>query len=150
MNVVGFNISKEKISYCLLEGPKASCRLIFHGVEKFNASQPIPEMTNYFREAFSEIINRHKPDGIAYRMSLEGKKASIPYLYFSFGILNLIAFEQGKPVSQSISQSFSAKSLGRKGDKFAVCDDLIADIPDSKWTNEHRYAALAAWMALDA
>lgn len=150
MRVLGFNISKDKIAYCLVEGQKSDCQLVVRSIEKFDSSQSIPELTNFFREAFLEIINRQKPDKLAYRMSLEGKKASIPYLYFSFGILNLIAYERSLAIEQSISQTFSAKSLGQKGDKFEICDNLIADIPSDKWTNDHRYAALAAWMALNA
>lgn len=149
MSVVGFNISKDKISYVILEGSKNSCRVNYHSIEKFDSTQPTPELVNYFKEAFLEIITKHKPDRIAYRMSLESKKANIPYLYFSYGVLNLFAYERGIAINQTISQTFSAKELGQKGDKFAVCDQIIADVPSSKWTNDHRYAALAAWVSLD-
>ena len=150
MSAVGFNISKDKISYVVILGNRNSCKVLFHSVEKFDSSQPIPEMANYFKEAFAEIITKHKPDRISYRMSLESKKANIPYLYFSYGVLNLLAYEKGIAITQTISQSFSAKELGHKGDKFTVCDQIIDDIPSSKWNNDHRYAALAAWISLDA
>jgi hypothetical protein len=150
MKSIGFNISKERLSYCILEGTKSSCKLAFRAYEKFDAGQPLPEMMNYFRQTFSELLSRHEPDIIAYRMSLEGKKASIPYLCFSYGILNLLSYEQEIPIVQTISATFSKKQLGREGDKFEVCDEIIDDIPSEKWNNEYRYAALAARSGLDA
>jgi Holliday junction resolvasome RuvABC endonuclease subunit len=147
---LGFNICKARLCYSLLEGKKKSATLLSKGYEKYDPEQPLPEMANYFKQTFKEVIDREKPDIIAYRLSLEAKKASIPYLHFSYGILNLVAHEISIPIEQTISQTFSAKALGKKGDKFEVCDQLISNIPEQKWNNDFRYAALAAWMALDA
>ena len=147
MKILGFNISKARLAYCLVEGSKSNASLIDHGYEKFDPIRPIPEMANYFKQTFSELIKKSEPYGIAYRMSLESKKDSISYLLFSFGILNLVAHEQGLAIHQTISQTFSAKALGMKGDKFVVCDQLLKGLP-STWDNNYRYAALSALVSL--
>lgn len=149
MRSIGFNITKGRLWYCVLEGSRVTAELVYHSYEKFDVEQPHPLLTNYFKQAFKEVVEKHKPDIIAYRMSLEGKKKSIPYLYFSFGVLNLLAHELEMPIFSTISQTFSAKALGARGDKFAVCDQLIAAIPAIKWNNDYRYAALAAWISMD-
>jgi hypothetical protein len=150
VKAVGFNISKGRLHYCVLEGHRPSAKLVLRAYEKYDPEQPLPQMANYFRQAFQGIIDREKPSAIAYRMSLEAVKASIPYLLFSYGVLNLVAYETELPIVQTISQTFSAKALGMKLDKFEACDKLINGIPSEKWNNDYRYAALAAWIALDA
>jgi hypothetical protein len=149
MKVTGFNIAKSKLSYCTVAGTKASAQLVNKACEKFSPEQPAPQLVNYFKQAFSEIIGREKPDSIAYRISFEAVKASIPYLHFSFGILNLVAHDLQVPIVETNGSTFSARALGIKGDKFESCDKLINGVPSSNWNNEYRYAALAAWMALD-
>ena len=149
MKILGFNIAKGRLTYCLIEGPKTAATLLDHGYEKFDPARPIPDMANYFKQTFCELIKRGQPDQISYRMSLEAKKDSISYLLFSYGILNLIAHEQGLHIAQTISQTFSSKALGAKGDKFQICDQLIK-APKSSWDNNYRYAALSALMSFDA
>lgn len=105
---------------------------------------------NLFKQTFSEILARKPYKRIGYRLSLDAKSADqLAYLAFSYGILNLVAYERGMTTIEFTSQSFSKKALGyAEGDKFAACDARIEGHPE-KWSNPEKLAALSAWMTLE-
>lgn len=148
MSILGFNLQKGELHFCLLEGTRADPRYIMHDRHRFEVDQPKPEMVNFFKQTFNEVIEARQPRGLAYRLSMDGKKADqIAYLTFPFGVLSLVAYERGLPVEQSTINTFTKKALAHPGDKFTACDDRIADRPGT-WSNGAKLAALAAWMSL--
>lgn len=148
MAILGFNLQKGELHFCLMDGTKADPKYVAHGRHRFDVEQPKPEMANFFKQTFNELIEARQPQGLAYRLSMDGKKADqIAYLTFPFGILTLVAHERGLAVEQSITQTFTKKALGFAGDKFDACEERIADRP-AAWTNAAKLAALAAWMSL--
>lgn len=149
MRALGFNIKKGELHYCLLQGTRAAPQYVAHGKQNFEASQKKPHLANHFKQAFNELILHHNPSSLAYRLSLEAKKADqYSYLCFSYGILNLIAFEREIPIFEYTTQSFSKKALHTASDKWAACDEKIADAPNN-WKNETKLSALSAWMNLE-
>jgi hypothetical protein len=148
MAILGFNLQKGELHFCLMEGTRESPRYLIHDRHRFEVDQPKPEMANFFKQTFNELIEARQPQGLAYRLSMDGKKADqIAYLTFPFGILALVAHERGLPVDQSTNHTFTKKALAHPGDKFEACDERIADCP-ANWPNSAKLAALAAWMSL--
>lgn len=145
---VGFNILKGELHYCVLAGSKDSPTFVDMGVHRFDPRQPRPDLANFFKQTFREIIDHSQPAKLAYRLSIEAKKADqFAYLAFPFGVLNLLAHERALPINEFVMQSFSKRALGFTGDKFDACGSMITGFPaDAK--KDSKTAALAAWMAL--
>ncbi|MEJ1161355.1 hypothetical protein [Prosthecomicrobium sp. N25] len=117
-------------------------------MHRFVPAQPRTALANFFKQTFREVIDHVRPTRLAYRLSLDPKKAEqFAYLAFPFGILNLIAYEAELPIDEYMLQSFTKRALDFPGDKHAACDAKIAGFPGSA-KKETRSAALAAWMAL--
>ncbi|WP_313605337.1 hypothetical protein [Rhizobium sp.] len=148
MAILGFNLQKGELHFCLIEGNRINPRYLMHDRHRFEVDQPKPEMANFFKQTFNELIEARQPKGLAYRLSMDGKKADqIAYLTFPFGILSLVAYERKLAVAQSTIHTFTKKALAHTGDKFTACDERIADRP-AAWPNAAKLAALAAWMSL--
>jgi hypothetical protein len=149
VTAIGFNISKGTIWSCVLKGTRAAPEVQDSGRQRFNPDQPRPELANYFKQTFGEIIDQVRIPRLAYRLTLNATRADqIGYLCFPFGILNLIAHERGLTIDQFTTASFSKKALGFSGDKFDACE-TIKGRPE-KWDRDAKLAALSAWMVLDA
>lgn len=149
MTALGFNIKKGELWLCLLEGNRTGPIYLSHDRHRFDADQPRSSLSHFFKQTFGEVIDRTRPDRLAYRVSLDAKSADqVAYLCYPFGILNLIAHERRTPILEFVTQSFSKKALEFAGDKFDACDARIAN-PPPKWGRDAKLAALAAWMALN-
>ncbi|MEH6721399.1 MAG: hypothetical protein V7704_21205 [Aurantimonas endophytica] len=148
MTILGFNLQKGELHFCMMDGTRDDPRYVMHDRHRFDVEQPRPEMANFFKQTFNEVIEARQPHRLAYRLSMDGKKADqIAYLTFPFGILTLVAHERALEVDQWTIHAFTKKGLGFQGDKFGACDERIADRP-AAWPNAAKLAALAAWMSL--
>ncbi|MCO6388974.1 hypothetical protein [Aliihoeflea sp. 40Bstr573] len=135
MAILGFNLQKGELHFCMMNGTRANPRYVAHDRHRFDVDQTKPEMANFFKQTFNELIEAQKPRGLAYRLSMDGKKADqIAYLTFPFGILSLVAYERGLTADQSTIHTFTKKALAHPGDKFTACDDRIANRPTA-WPN---------------
>ncbi|GLR89455.1 hypothetical protein GCM10007857_61680 [Bradyrhizobium iriomotense] len=149
MSALGLNISKGTIWYCVLQGPRDQPTHVDSGRHRFNPGQSRPDLANYCKQTFGELIDRFPSSKVAYRLTLNAKSADqVAYLCFPFGILNLVAHERGVAVREFTTPSFTKKALGIAGDKFDACDSSIVGRPD-KWDRDAKLAALSAWMMLD-
>ena len=114
MTAIGFNISKGVIWSCVLDGTRSAPEFKDLGRQRFNPDQPRPELANYFKQVFGEIIDRVPSARLAYRLTLNAKRADqVTYLCFPFGILNLVAHERGLPIDQ-----FTTAILLQEGARF--------------------------------
>ena len=148
MRTLGFNLRKGELYFCCLSGSKEQPVYEIHGRHKFEPTQSRPDLSNFFKQTFAEILESQQVDLLSYRLSLDAKSSDqIAYLTFPFGVLNLLAFEKGLPIREYTTQSFTKKALGFEGDKFKACDDLIKGCP-TDWKEPVKLAALSAWMAL--
>ncbi|TIM30128.1 MAG: hypothetical protein E5Y63_13270 [Mesorhizobium sp.] len=150
MNSLGFNIQKGEIWYCELAGSRSAPRFVAVDRHRFQPGTTRSELMNLFKQTFSEILARKPYERIGYRLSLDAKSADqLAYLAFSYGILNLVAYERGLTTIEFTSQSFTKRALAyAEGDKFEACDARIEGHP-AKWSNAEKLAALSAWMTLD-
>jgi hypothetical protein len=150
LSSLGLNISKGIIWFCALDGPRSGPVHLESGRQRFNPNQSRPDLANYCKQAFGELIDRFPSSRLAYRLTLNAKSADqVAYLCFPFGILNLVAHERGLAIREFTTPSFTKKALGFVGDKFDACDSMITSRPE-KWDRDAKLAALSAWMTLDA
>jgi hypothetical protein len=148
MAILGFNLQKGELHFCLMDGTRADPRYVAHDRHRFDVDQAKPEMANFFKQTFNELIEAQRPQGLAYRLSMDGKKADqIAYLTFPFGILCLVAHERGLAAHQSTIHTFTKKALAHPDEKFRACDERISNRPVA-WPTAAKLAALAAWMSL--
>lgn len=149
MQVLGLELAQSKLYFCLLSGDQKHPIFLKHGIRDFSAGQPATELMNFFNHTFSEIIDEYSPQKIGYRVAMSAgpsikKIDQYPYLYFSYGILNLIAHNKNIPTTMYNTNSFTAAFFGRKGDKKTICDELIGIHPPN-WNDSARMAALSAY-----
>ncbi|GBD49360.1 hypothetical protein [Methylopila sp. Yamaguchi] len=150
---LGINLMKGVVHHAVLEGTADAPVYVAHDRSRFDADQGRTDQANFFRNLFNELITRHAPTVIGYRVSLDAKKADqVAYLHFPYGVLNLLAYDQHLPSEGVTSSAFTAKRLkripapGTKFDKLASCD-TISGCP-SGWNNDAKIAALTAWIFL--
>jgi hypothetical protein len=146
---LGLNISKGSIWYSVLDGSRSTPTYVDGGRYRFNPDQGRPDLANYFKQTFAEMVDRYPSSKVAYRLTLSAKSADqVAYLCFPFGILNLVAHERGLAIRELTTPSFTKKALGMAGDKFELCDSAISGRPE-KWDRDAKLSALSAWMMLD-
>lgn len=148
---IGFEMKTGECRYCVIEGEGPSLSYVMHGV-RYTKNEVVSDLMDKLRNTFSEILSEFRPDVVGYRVAISSppsikKVEQYPHLYFSYGILNLVAHDMQVPVKMFHNNSFTAKFFGVKGDKFDVCDQLIGVHPPN-WDQQTRWAALAAIGAL--
>lgn len=152
MKITGFHASSGRIRYVTLEGTKAAPVLVGHGERPLQLNENRSAFAQACRNLFVAIIADQAPEGLAYVLSMDAKaRDQVAGLILPFGVLNIVALDQGKPIDEFIPANFSKSKLAPFfapfTDKYAFIDGVIGR-PASKWSNQHRLAALAAWMAL--
>lgn len=148
MRALGISIKKNELRYCVLEGTRDTPLVVLSDRDRFKPDQSRPALADYFKQAFTEIMTKTKPDVVGYRLSIDVSRADqIAYMCFPFGILNLLCHEGAMPVREFTHHGFTQKALGRPGNKFDVCDEVLG-VYGSFWDNDQRFAALSAWMSL--
>ena len=149
MKVLGFDLRKGEIRYSLLTGTKPDPILLEKERHSVLVANSTPKLLDWFETTFESILERTQPDKIAYRLSLEPKRAQMEYLIFPYALLNLIAYRQNKDVYEYISQNFTPSKFGlAKGvDVYSHCTDVFGDRPPH-WDKNQKYSVLAAWLTL--
>lgn len=104
-----------------------------------------------FYKIFIELLAKHSPDKVGYRVSKNAAKIEqFAYMYFPYGLLNRICREQGKTTKEFNNRSFTYKLLGfAKAEKNMAACNRIFGSPSPHWDDSQRYSAMSAWGALD-
>ncbi len=149
MNVLGFNLLKGEIRYSLLSGTKSTPQLLEKDKRSVIAESS-PVLMDWFESTFEGIIEKTQPDRIAYRLSLEPKKAQIQYLTFPYAILNLIAHRRKIEIFEYVSLNFVATKFGqpKNVNVYDYCTQVFGERPPH-WDKNQQYSVLAAWLTLD-
>lgn len=149
MKVLGIHLAKAQLRYAVLEGTKDAPTLI--DKDRLITVDPgnVPQLMDWFDTQFRALIDKHSPDRIAYRLTLEPKKEQIFTSEFPLGILNLQAHQRGLPITDFTPQTFvgTKLGLGKKADLFAHCDDVLGQHPPY-WDKNQKCAILVAWFEL--
>lgn len=122
MLTMGISIKKNEIKYAVLEcNSSDDYQIICINKLNFRSELKNEELMNIFESEFLELINRHHPAKIIYKLPLNMKKDQIPYMYFSLGVLNLLCFKEHiKPINRT---SLWMTANNRK--KFNLCNDYF-------------------------
>lgn len=149
MKVLGIALAKNQLRLSLLDGTLKNPILICK--ERINTIDPmdIPPLMDWFETNFDDIITRHSPDKITYKLSLEQKKDQLGYLAFPLGILNLIAKKKGVPIIQCSSRGIGPSKLGlpKQTNLYDVCERQFGSNPPH-WDNTQKDSVLIAWFEL--
>lgn len=149
MRILGIHIATGQLRYSVLEGSKVSPVLL--GKDKLLSPDPrnAPYLMDWYETQFNLIINQYAPDGIAFRLTLAPKKDQLTTSIFPMGILNLLAYQRGMPITSYVSGNYVASRLGlpHGTDLYAHCDAIFGQNPPY-WDKNQKHSVLAAWFQL--
>ena len=150
MRAIGFTLETKSLRYTILEGTKAAPVFVEKDRFVINAANSTPALMDWFESSFQNLIDRVKPDIIGCKISLNAKKNQIPFWYYPYGVLNIIAHKQNIQVTEFTSQNFTASKFGLpKGTNIYSHIDILFGTHPPHWDKNQKYFLLAAWMILD-
>lgn len=140
---LGIAIKKNELWYSVIEGTKMENAAILNsGKQNFQSDTSSKLLMMSFHSLFIELITKFHPDVIVYKLSLKANMKQIPYMHFSFGILNFLCNENSIPI---IERSNSWITAGKKS-KIIKC---ISHFSDNHFrTDEEMQATLIAWFEM--
>ncbi|VDN46707.1 conserved protein of unknown function [Petrocella atlantisensis] len=149
MKVLGVHLTKNDFRYAVMEGSKTNPSLIKKDKVITIKNASVPELMNWYDDNFKRLIERHNPDKISYRLTLNPNKEQLFNLEFPYGLLNLIAYEKEIDIREFTSQSYtpSKLDLNKGSDLYEYCDTVLGD-NKPYWDKTTKYAVLAAWFEL--
>lgn len=149
MKTIGFYIAKGQLRYAVLQGPRNKPKLVIK--ERLVTVDPddVPALMDWYDTQFSTLLNKHTPDSIGYRLTLEPKKEQLFTSEFPYGILNLQAHKLSIPITPYTPQSYvsSKLSLPKTTILYDYCDTVLGTHPPY-WDDSQKHAVLAAWFEL--
>lgn len=75
MAILGFNLQKGELHFCLMDGTRAEPQYVAHDRHRFDVDQSKPDMANFFKQTFNEVIEARQPQRLAYRLSMQGSRS---------------------------------------------------------------------------
>ena len=142
MKKIGIVISKNILYYSVVSGEnKATATINDAGQKNFQIDSN--ELMMDFERIFEELITKHNPNEICYKISEKLKLEQFPYMYYPFGVLNLIC-EKKKIKTRVHSMSWISKKV--KGKK--KMDSFVEKFSDFSKKEELKQSALIAWYDL--
>ncbi|WP_149802500.1 hypothetical protein [Mesorhizobium sp. NFR06] len=147
---LGFDLGKDNIFWCALDGARGAPVYVAHGVENYRVDDYREDLIVKSGAIFLRLINRIKPIKVAYRLSLDAASSDqIAYLHFPIATLISVCRQAKVPSSEFYTRSFTHKLFGldKSESKEDACDRLIGEhAPNWK---RIRNATLACWASLD-
>jgi len=104
---------------------------------------------DWYETSFQNLLTKYKPTKIGIKLSLDAKKASIPYWYYPYGILHSICFKQQLEIAEFVPANFTPSKFGLEKtiNIYDHIDDVIG-VHKPHWDKSQKYSVLAAWMVL--
>lgn len=149
MAVLGINLEKNGLRYCVLKGDRDNPVLEQYEKVQTNNFPDTQQLMNWYETTFQNLLARFNPDSIGIKVSLNAKKAEIAPWYYPLGILHNLAHQNGTSTFEFVSGNFTATKFGM--DKSVNIYDYIDDyfgVFTPKWDKNQKYALLSAWMVL--
>jgi len=149
MTVLGLHISTNQLRFAVLDGTKASPRLLAKDRLLTPDPQYVPALMDWFESQFIRLLDLHTPSKIACRLTLAPKKGQLFTSCFPFGVLYLLAHKRNIPVTPYVSGNYvpSRLSLPKGTDLYQHCDTVLGEHPPY-WDDNQKHAILAAWFEL--
>lgn len=149
MTVLGINLEKNGFRYTILEGSKDAPTFVEKQKVAINATSDISELMDWYETTFQNLIAKHTPSNIGIKLSLDPKKASIPYWYYPYGLLHNICFKKQIEVSEFVAANFTPSKFGLvKTINIYDHIDTVMGVHKPHWDRSQKYSVLAAWMVL--
>ncbi len=149
MKILGIALQKGQLRYSLLDGTKIKPNLILK--EKLNtiALDNVPELMDWFETNFLDIIEKHKPDKVCYKITLGPKKEQLFSLIMPLGVLNLICKKKRITVVDYNKLQFTQKKLGldKSVDLYKKCDEIFGTNPPY-WDITQKDSIIVGWLEL--
>ncbi len=149
MAVLGINLVKDGLRYCVLDGGRDSPTLVHYEKVQTNNFPNTQQLMNWYETTFQNLITRFSPETIGIKVSLNAKKAEIAPWYYPLGILHNLSHQNQINTFEFVSGNFTASKFGM--DKSINIYDYIDQhfgVFQPKWDKNQKYALLAAWMNL--
>lgn len=149
MTVLGINLVKDGLRYCVLDGDKDKPTLIHHEKVQTNNFSNTQQLMNWYETTFQNLITRFSPKTIGIKVSLNAKKAEITPWYYPLGILHNLSHKNQINTSEFVSANFTASKFGM--DKSVNIYDYIdkeVGLLQLRWDKNQKYAFLSAWMVM--
>ncbi|WP_041408823.1 hypothetical protein [Shewanella sp. MR-4] len=149
MVVLGINLVKDGLRYCVLEGNKNAPNIVHYEKVQTNNFPNTQQLMNWYETTFQNLITRFTPETIGIKVSLNAKKAEIAPWYYPLGILHNLSYRNQINTFEFVSGNFTATKFGM--DKTVNIYDYIDQyfgVFQPKWDKNQKYALLSAWMLL--
>ncbi|HBS11733.1 MAG TPA: hypothetical protein DEO36_04205 [Flavobacteriaceae bacterium] len=149
MPVLGINLEKNGFRYTLLEGTKDAPKFIEKQKVAINAASDISELMDWYETTFQNLVSKYNPSIIGIKLSLDAKKASIPYWYYPYGVLHNISYKKKIEIFEFVPANFTPSKFGFKKsiNLYNHIDDVMG-VHKPHWDKSQKYSVLAAWMVL--
>jgi len=150
MKVIGFNFTKNDFRFCVLDGQTNPPTIIEKNKIGYPNNMDISDLMEWFETQLSLIIDKHKPNQISHKISLNLKTLDqIKNSCYPQAILNLIAKKKNIPIKNYSSQAINATKFGQpKKTDVCVYIDSIIGIHPPYWDKSTKEAVLVAWFNL--
>jgi len=112
MSVLGISLEKNGFRYTILEGTQDTPIFVEKQKVTINAASDISELMDWYETTFQNLISKYAPSRIGIKLSLDAKKASIPYWYYPYGVLHNICFKNQIDVSEFVPANFTPSKFG--------------------------------------
>ena len=149
MAVLGINLEKNGLRYCVLDGDRDNPNLIHYEKVQTNNFPNAQQLMNWYETTFQNLITRFAPESIGIKVSLNAKKAEIAPWYYPLGILHNIAYQNRIGTFEFVSGNFTASKFDMdKSINIYEHIDQRFGIFQPKWDKNQKYALLSAWMIM--
>lgn len=149
MRVLGVHIATGQLRFTVLDGTKAAPTLIAKGRLATPSADDPPALMDWFETQFNLVLDQHRSDCIAYRLTLAPKKNQLFTSSFPLGVLNLIAHRRNIPTTAYVGGNYTASRLGLpKGVDLYIHCDTVFGIHPPYWDPNQKHSVLAAWFKL--
>lgn len=155
MRTIGFNFTKNDFRYSVLEGDIKNPGFISKGKTDYPQSMETPELMDRIETQLNEIIVKHKPNKVGYKIFLPFKGfqgLDVPQItrtYYAQAILNLSCYKNGIVICPYPSQAINGTKLGlpKDADLSKHVDDKLG-LHKPHWDKPTKDAVLVAWFLL--
>ncbi len=150
MKILGFNFTKNDFRFAILDGQTTPPVIIEKNKIVYPNNMETADLMEWFETQLSLIIDKHQPNHISYKISLNIKTLDqIKSSCYPQAILNLIAKKKNTQITSYSTPAINATKFGQpmKTDVFAYVDSIIGTHPPY-WDKPTKEAVLVAWFNL--
>lgn len=150
MIVVGFNFTKNDFRYCVLKDTENIPSLIEKNKIIYPKNMNISSLMEWFETQIELIINKHEPDNIACKTSLNlNTIAQIQQSCYPQAILYLIAKKKDIEIQKYTPQGINATKFGKskRENVYDFLDKTLGTHPPY-WDKATKDAVLISWFNL--